>query len=103
MKPFFFQDHEGRELTASLLGEPGSRWINFICVHPGPIPYGTVTLKELLTTDDEYPAWNGVLFPFGDLHASRDYELVMLTIERVEQIAEWAQAEALGRLESECE
>lgn len=100
-KSFGFSDHEGRELVAVLVGEPGARRVDFVCRHPGPIPYGSVSLRELLNDPYGDKAWNGVLFPFGDLHASRENEIVMLDTGRIEQVACWAQEAALGRVESE--
>jgi hypothetical protein len=99
---FRFCSTAGIEMKAELVGLPGRRAVKFTRIKQGVLPrqpYGTVRLS-LLMCDRRAGAWSGHLTPEGPQTEAHDYDYVILAWDVMDQLAQWAQNEALGRVES---
>ena len=86
---FLFHNHEGRELTAYLDGEPGNRRVLFFDYHLRFI--GERTYRELMREDCD------PLFALrGDVQAARDEDLILLDANLMQDLAVWAEELVLG-------
>lgn len=104
MTTYQFQSHDGHELEARLVGEPGKRTVAFTRLSRRPVAYGQVDLWALLCVCDGSPTWRGVLTPGGRPVAEcRDEDLILLDMGVIETLQFWAQEAALGRQESDYE
>ena len=96
-----FVSSGGVEMCAELIGAPGHRGVTFTRLASGDraaMNYGTVPIADLLT-DSRAGSWHGHLSPYGDPDC--EFELyVVLEGEVLDQIAQWVQNTALGRVES---
>ena len=91
---FQFTTHEGTELVATLMGEPGSRQV-FISKHGQD--YGSFSLKQLLNSEISMFA------PRGEVQTCSEDDLILIDLVRVNALAQWVQSVALGRDEGEQE
>ena len=100
MSSYTFQNHEGREMVATLVGEPGVRHVEFAYEYPTHLSLGRVSLAVLLRAPTMKGGWCCMLAPGGDVKGCDENDLVMLDLGVVEMLAAWAQEAALGRVES---
>lgn len=90
----------GADFLAFLVGEPGSRRVEFWRVDGGPrISYGDVLLSVLLRDYRVRNAWHGHLAIHGNEEAPIE-TMVELPLPEIAALAAWAQTTALGRVES---
>lgn len=90
----------GADFLAFLVGEPGSRRVEFWRVDGGPrISYGDVPLRVLLRDQRVRTAWHAHLAIHGNEEAPIE-TMVELPLHEIAALAAWAQASALGRTES---
>lgn len=96
-----FVSSGGVAMRAELIGAPGHRGVTFTRLASddrAAMNYGTVPIADLLT-DSRAGSWHGHLSPNGDPDC--EFELyVVLEGEVLDQIAQWVQNAALGRVES---
>lgn len=95
-----FTTANGRELHAWLTGRPGARTVSFELRHRGmTVPYGEVSLRRLI--DSKERAKDGKRLPIhpNGQPSKRRGHTIVLSIQLVNSIAEWAQEEVLGRAE----
>lgn len=86
---YIFHNHEGREIVARLVGEPGQRAVEFTLYGAD---YGRAALKSLLSGE-----WRSMLAPCGDVDGCADADLVLIDTRAECRLKAWAQAVALGR------
>ncbi|MET3915134.1 hypothetical protein ABID97_001916 [Variovorax sp. OAS795] len=100
MSNYTFQNHEGREMVATLVGVPGARHVEFACRNSTRLSLGSVSLPVLLRDPLIAGGWCCMLAPSGDVDGCDEKDLVLLDVDLVEELAVWAQASALGHVES---
>lgn len=100
MNSYTFHNHEGREIVATLVGEPGNRHVEFAYDYPTKLSLGRVSLPVLLRDPMKKGGWRCMLAPGGDIDGCSEDDLVILDLGVVEMLAAWAQEAALGRVES---
>lgn len=102
---FLFRSTAGIEMKAELAGAPGHRVVKFTRPKQGKLPrrsYGVVRLG-LLLCDSRAGAWIGHLTPDGPESKDQSEDYVILGWDVMDQLAHWAQNEALGRVEGMAE
>ncbi|WP_028605535.1 hypothetical protein [Ottowia thiooxydans] len=90
---------EGRaRMVAELVGRPGQRCVQFYReAEEGLRDYGSVSLADLLKPWRLDGQWDAVTHPLVDLEDDYSEEIFPGEFEKLQQ---WAQAAALGRMES---
>ena len=90
---------EGRaRMVAELVGRPGRRRVQFYRdAEDGLRDYGSVALADLLKPWRQKGHWDAVTYPVVELEDDYPEEIFPGEFEKLQQ---WAQATALGRIES---